>query len=232
MTTLWDVLGQPEPSAHVPLWRTAAAADPRNRLLAAARQASLRCSFRSWTQVWHLCHTSALPLYLTWGHMCGQLSWDQFVQEARQRQRQCIARFQCWNLRWMVDPLTDANSSKRAIILRHALQGSVLALQETHWDEISIAIWERLLPGCSLLASPAQVGQENGRCGGVAIVFPPHVTIAAQRELVPGYALYGLGQPTGIHPDTTADGCLSFYLPPGEQMSTLRRLRHSLETIP
>ena len=94
-----------------------------------------------------------------------------------------------WNVRWLVDPLAAAASSKRAVVLRAVLRGDVALLQETHWDEQAAAIWASSFPGCTVKASPAILGPDGGRAGGVAVILPPGHVAVETRHLAPGQCL-------------------------------------------
>ena len=109
------------------------------------------------------------------------------------------------------------------------LQGTVVALQETHWSEVSAAIWGGLFPGASVVASAAPGGDGADPIlrlpGGVAIIAPHPFVLSDPRVLCPGYGL----SVTVSHP-CSADvfHVHNIYLPPDNRLATARLICEAL----
>ena len=102
-------------------------------------------------------------------------------------------RIATWNTRWLLSPHTEQGTRKRAFINDFLLQGTVVALQETHWTPTAAAVWGGLFPGSLVVESsaPPPGGPEPDARprGGVAIIVPHPFTLAGSRVLFPGYGL-------------------------------------------
>eukprot|EP00974_Lingulodinium_polyedra_P025576 2473171-Lingulodinium_polyedra.AAC.1 len=49
--------------------------------------------------------------------------------------------FTSWNTRWMVDPINEKTTDKKAVIQTMVDAGTVVLLQETHWTRATAAMW-------------------------------------------------------------------------------------------
>ena len=181
---LWDALGRPPPggllpAAKTPAWREA-------RLALQDRLRHLRARFRSPRALWALLYGGSPPPGSTWRDLCAPGSWSRLGSALALPSPTRLAKFVSWNCQWLVSPTTDAGRIKRATVRRWLDQGRIVALQETHWSLIDVSTWASLLPGCSVVASPARPGPAGGPQGGVALLVPDRFPVLERRDLVPG----------------------------------------------
>ena len=128
-----------------------------------------------------------------------------------------------WNARWLLSLHSGQGTRKRAFVQNLLLQGTVVALQETHWTTVSAALWGGLFPGASVAASatPGDEGTDphTRPRGGVAIIAPQPFVLTDPRVLCPGYGLSATvthpGSPDIIH-------IHNIYLPPDNRLATAR----------
>ena len=170
--TLWLALGQPTLRGLLPTARSPEWCAVRKSLTAALRTQDLQQRIRSPSSLWNLLHCGTPPPGSTWEALIGHHSLDHLCQQLRANIEQAGIRLACWNLHWLVPPHTDQAMGKRALI-RHWLEaGRIVLLQETHWTDVDIAVWETAFPAATVLAAPATLGPRGGPQGGVAILLP------------------------------------------------------------
>ena len=80
--------------------------------------------------------------------------------------------------------------------------GTIVAIQETHWRGSGAAIWEGLFPGAEVVATCARPGPNEGPQGGVAIIVPVKYAVIGKRTVIPGLCVEAtVGQRGGTDAD-------------------------------
>eukprot|EP00969_Alexandrium_andersonii_P011938 520521-Alexandrium_andersonii.AAC.1 len=67
----------------------------------------------SWQQMFRAVHQWAAPAAATWLQVLGDITVNEFRTKWL-RERLEAAEIACWNLRWLVDQITQQAASKRA----------------------------------------------------------------------------------------------------------------------
>ena len=208
--SLWAALGRPAlrgplPPSRGPEWRLA-----RERLAEALRTHGVTQRIRSPGALWSLLRSTVPPAAATWAALLGQNTLHDLIRSIPASHRP-EARLVSWNLRWLVSPRADQAAAKRALVRRWLETGRVVLLQETHWSEADIAVWQTSFPAATVLASAAAAGPRGGPQGGVAILLPAEFQVTSRAELVPGFAL----EAHVTHSTRPAMRLVSVYLPLG-----------------
>ena len=204
----------PAPSGPLPPARSLVWHAWRRRLCAAIHASP--ADIPTPTALWRLLHDGAPPPRgATWEDALAGASTQRIQDGIRRARAPGAGDAVTWNLRWLTDPRTARARAKRELLLQLADQGSVVLLQETHWDGEAAATWgSGLLPHTELAHSLARPGPNGGPQGGVAIVCPGPRRVVGQRVLVPGCAVEAtVAGPAGERTVTY----VSIYLPPGCQ---------------
>ena len=130
-----------------------------------------------------------------------------------------------WNARWLLSPHSGQGTRKRAFIQGLLLQGSIVALQETHWTPSAAAVWGGLFPGATVVSSEA-IGAEEGDPllrprGGVAIIAPHPYVLSDLRIHAPGYGISVTLNHPGSHDILHVH---NVYLPPDDRASVANQV--------
>ena len=129
--------------------------------------------------------------------------------------------FASWNARWLVSPNTTRGARKKAAIERRLLEGRVVALQETHWDEAAVEVWAGLFAQARVAAAPARPGPLGGPQGGVAGIVPFPLVLESSAVLADGCAVEArVWDPAS----RAAFRVRSVYFPPGARREALDSL--------
>ena len=173
---------------------------------------------RTPTHLWRLLHRGRfLPHGTTWGALCGDTSLESLL-EAVTRSSSIGGAFASWNVRWMVNPHTAVAAGKRRVIEKALSKRQVVLLQETHWFDKAIGIWEAgTFMHSKVVAAAARPGHEGGPQGGVAIVCPGPHTVIEHATLIPGCAVRARVR-NGAAGNNDGDiTYISLYLPPDDR---------------
>eukprot|EP00969_Alexandrium_andersonii_P160698 7100679-Alexandrium_andersonii.AAC.1 len=84
-----------------------------------------------------MCRAGEPPCPLTWGQLCAGGTLHGLVRASRQRPAGGATQLKVasWSVRWLVNPRHHRARAKRARIMNLINQGSLAALQETHWAD-------------------------------------------------------------------------------------------------
>ena len=94
--------------------------------------------------------------------------------------------FASWNVRWMIGHHTAVAGGKRRAIEKSLAKQHAVLLQETHWFESALGIWEAgTFLHTRVVAATTRPGNEGGPQGGVAIVCPIPHRVVEHATLVP-----------------------------------------------
>ena len=119
-----------------------------------------------------LLHGQAPGRGWTWEKLLSKGCLATLIETIKATPKQNGPGFATWNVRWMRDPHTKKAGIKRAILVKMAVKGVVVAIQETHRDPAAEQAWEALLPDTRIVSTGATVGPRGGPQGGVALVIP------------------------------------------------------------
>ena len=175
------------------------------------------------TALWRLLHDgSQPPRGATWAAALAGATASGLIAAIQMAREPGPGDAATWNLRWLTDPGTDKARAKRAQLLKLTDRGTVVLLQETHWDAEAAAIWSSgVLPHGAVAHSLSRPGPQGGPQGGVAVLCPGPKRVVARKELVPGCAVAATIAGPSDEPAVTY---VSIYMPPGCQMEVLSAL--------
>ena len=192
-TLVWEHLGCPARAALVPGPRTTAWHEARTRLEHACRHEGRPCRIRTPGVLWSLFQTGrpggGVPQRTTWDRMWGETTLGTLLGRSETQSTGQGLRLATWNVRWLVSPHTHQGYMKRQRIMRGLGAGRVVALQETHWQGDSAAVWHGLFPGVEVLSTHTCSSARGGPCGGVAILVPGRYCVVNSEVIVPGYCM-------------------------------------------
>ena len=166
---LWAALGDPCADALLPPARSSAWAGARRSLSSCLRSHGTPWRVRSPAALWAMLRGGPLPAACTWRDLLREDGLGELLATIRSARSNRGWKFASWNPQWLLSPHTDQAAAKRAAIRRWLAAGKVVLLQETHWREYDIAIWEHAIPGSTVVAFPAAEGPQGGPSGGVAV---------------------------------------------------------------
>jgi len=187
--TLLEVCGNPSgplPSRGTPAWKGI-----DNALSKALKEVGARGRFYSWAALWRTLYGSSPPPRSDFHSLLSTLTVSDLVSRLATRRTPGMRDFLSWNVRWLKDERSRNIQAKKAAIYGALLTGSLVPLQETHWDAQSKEIWRNLFPSCTVVAAPAIPGAAAGDrpAGGVAVVLPAEYILLDEQILAPGRAL-------------------------------------------
>ena len=115
---------------------------------------------------------------------------------------------------------SDINVTKKIVVLALLAESKVVAVQDTHWNDNEISMWEGLSPGTRVVGSSARIGPNGGPQGGVALLAPARFHLLSWRALVASCASEARVQYNA--PDCLPFRVQSMYFPPDGGRSALR----------
>ena len=244
MTSLWEAVGaqigrpplwRPLPCRRSPVWEQFCNAVESF----IGSPGLLHRRGPSW--VYRQLHSQIPPSRLTWGDLLGDM---QFFNAAAlslllaSRPNPTLITVLSWNIRWIVDPHSEASAAKRSLLSRLLAKGYVICIQETHWSAADAAVWQHGLLLRNLYWTPAvdmadPCNDQNvapspnpSRCGGVATLLPAGFSFAPEgcTTLVPGFAI----STTIRNPRHEHLHLVNLYLRPGNQEDIWQRAMAAL----
>ena len=139
LMSLAAFLGHPPPGAALGMTRSPLWAAVRASIQAGLPQGLPRV--RSPLTLWELVRGRTAPRGAAWGALCEGLTPDSLYQALRAVSRAPAARVASWNARWLRSPHTHRGTGKKRELQQLLQNGTIMAVQETHWSLSDIAIW-------------------------------------------------------------------------------------------
>ena len=148
MASLWEAVGasigsppldRPVPRRRSPIWESFCQS-LENFL---SSPGLLDCRGPSW--LFRKLHSHSPPARLTWGSLLGELtaaSAEAINLLLDERPRSSQVSVISWNARWLVDQNSSTTQAKRGLITSLLAKGYIVCVQETHWTETGMALWQ------------------------------------------------------------------------------------------
>lgn len=218
---LSEALGSPPPDGLVPGSRTSFWKE-RAALLSRALS-PFACTFRirNWRSLWSVLHSSPSPPFCTWSQLIGDHTFEFLVGRPPVNPVHRPLSFMSWNTQWLIRSDTASNESKRAIIERAILKGTIVGICETHWSDIDKAKWASAFTTGTVVSSSPLTGPNQGAAAGVAIIVPSKFRVLDNVTVIPGCMLSVKLR----NISSSKEFCVTvIYLPPSARRETLDRV--------
>ena len=117
-TSLWAVLLHPQDTDLLPFAKSRTWAAQCESLLEWTRLHECNDRIRSLGSLWTILHQTPVPNGATWSDLIAEHSPEDLINAPKGRNGAEGPGFVSWNVRWLIDPHTVQNISKRQCIRR------------------------------------------------------------------------------------------------------------------